>query len=61
MCHDRPGRWPGGPTKAPTGGMGLSLVRNIAGPIEYQRLNNRNHVKLRIAGSGIGGSQGNIL
>ena len=34
---------------APTGGMGLSLVRTIAGPIEYQRLDSRNRVTLRIA------------
>jgi anti-sigma regulatory factor (Ser/Thr protein kinase) len=35
--------------EAPTGGMGLSLVRSIAGPIEYQRLGSRNQVKLQIA------------
>jgi anti-sigma regulatory factor (Ser/Thr protein kinase) len=34
---------------APTGGMGLSLVRNIAGPVEYQRLDSRNRARLRIA------------
>ena len=33
---------------APTGGMGLSLVAEIAGPIEYQRLNARNRTTLRI-------------
>jgi anti-sigma regulatory factor (Ser/Thr protein kinase) len=33
---------------APTGGMGLSLVRTIAGPIEYQRQGGRNRVTLRI-------------
>ena len=35
--------------EAPTGGMGLSLVRTIAGPMEYQRLGSRNQVKLQIA------------
>ena len=34
--------------EAPTGGMGLSLVRTIAGPIEYQRQDSRNCVTLRI-------------
>ncbi len=34
--------------EAPTGGMGLSLVRTIAGPIEYQRVDSRNRVRLRI-------------
>jgi len=34
--------------EAPTGGMGLSLVRTIAGPIAYQRLDSRNRVTLRI-------------
>lgn len=34
--------------EAPTGGMGLSLVRTIAGPIEYRRLDDRNLVRLRI-------------
>lgn len=33
---------------APTGGMGLSLVAEIAGPIEYQRINARNRTTLRI-------------
>ena len=34
--------------KAPTGGMGLSLVSEIAGPIEYQRINARNRTTVRI-------------
>jgi len=34
--------------EAPTGGMGLSLVRTIAGPIEYQRVDRRNRARLRI-------------
>lgn len=33
---------------APTGGMGLSLVAEIAGPIEYVRENGRNRTTLRI-------------
>ena len=33
---------------APTGGMGLSLVNEIAGPIDYQRVNGRNRTTLRI-------------
>lgn len=34
--------------QAPTGGMGLALVKTIAGPIEYQRRESRNRVRLRI-------------
>lgn len=37
--------------EAPTGGMGLSLVRTMAGPIEYQRQDSRNRARLRIATS----------
>ena len=33
---------------APTGGMGLSLVSAIAGPIEYVRANGRNRTTVRI-------------
>jgi serine/threonine-protein kinase RsbW len=39
---------PGSLEMAPTGGMGLSLVAEIAGPIEYQRINARNRTTLRI-------------
>ena len=33
---------------APTGGMGLALVVQIAGPLRYERVNSRNRTTLRI-------------
>jgi anti-sigma regulatory factor (Ser/Thr protein kinase) len=30
------------------GGLGVHLVRSLANSVEYQRINNRNHVRIRI-------------
>jgi serine/threonine-protein kinase RsbW len=34
---------------APTGGMGITLVRHLAGPLEYERRGDRNRTRVRIA------------
>jgi serine/threonine-protein kinase RsbW len=44
---DRPA--PASLEEAPTGGVGITLVRNLAGPLEYERRGNRNRTRVRIA------------
>lgn len=40
---------PGSLEAAPTGGMGLPLVKAMAGPIEYERVDGRNRTRVRVA------------